>query len=292
MNIVIKICSPTREEIGWGDTCFADSLAAAFKKLGHRAEVRCYDRWNDDDNAFDTCIFITGLLQYQPRPYHQNLLWCISHPEIRTPRELSAFDRVFIASEAFADTVRKDILVPVHVLQQAYDPTYIYPRERRIEHEILFVGNNYYHHFKYRKIIEDILQTCFAKRFKVIGSGWDDVLPKNQVIAGFVSSDRLPEVYGSAKINLNDHHAAMLKYGFINNRTYDLAALGCLQISDAIAGLDKLGVPVYHTPEELENLLYVFLNDSFHAGRTAKISQMLCKEATFEKRALEILEKL
>ncbi len=290
MNIVIKICTPTRQEVGWGDTCFAESLAKEFRKLGHRAEVRFYTEWYSDDRAFDTCLVITGLFQYKPRRYHRNLIWCISHPEIRTPDELSAFDHVFIASEPFAATVKKDLKVPVDFLPQASDPDLFHPIERKIEHDILFIGNNYYDNFRYRKIIEDILQTSFANRFKVIGDGWKGVLPVDRILANFVPYSDLPKVYGSARINLNDHHATMLKYGFINNRTYDLAALGCLQISDAVQGLEKIGVPFYRTVSELDQLLTDYLEDHAHAARAAKISQMLCNDYTFRNRAQQIIE--
>ena len=290
MNIVIKICTPTRQETSWGDTCFAESLAKAFGKLGHSAEVRFYTEWNDNDRAFDVCVVITGMFQYRPRPYHKNFVWCISHPEKRTPDELNAFDHVFIASEPFCETVRKDLRAEVEYLTQAYDPDIFHPVEQKIEHDILFVGNNYYTNLRYRKIIEDILQTSFAKRFKVIGDGWKDVLPKDQILDEFVAYHQLPEVYSSARINLNDHHGTMLKYGFINNRTYDLAALGCFQISDAVQGLDKIAVPTYRTVEELERLLTEYLEDDAGRERSAKIIHLLCKDYTFEARAKRVLE--
>ncbi len=290
MNIVIKICTPTRQEIGWGDTCFAESLAKEFEKLGHHADVRFYTEWYDDDHQFDTCLVITGLFQYTPRPYHRNLVWCISHPEKRTPDELSAYDHVFIASEPFTDTVRRDLRVPVDFLPQAYDPQLFHPIDRRIEHDILFIGNNYYDNFRYRKIIQDILQTKFSRRFKVIGDGWKGVLPDDQILCEFAPYHDLPKIYGSARINLNDHHAMMLKYGFINNRTYDLAALGCFQISDAVEGLDKIGVPCYHNAQELDQLLSLYLEDDALLERTAKITHHLCKDYTFEIRGKRMLE--
>ncbi|MEA1972769.1 MAG: hypothetical protein U9N34_05690, partial [Candidatus Cloacimonadota bacterium] len=98
-KIIINICTPNNEE-KWGDNAFAENLAFALRKLKYKIEIRCLNQWYKDDN-FDISITITGKNKYKPNLNKFNIIWNISHPEVRTPQELNVFDLVLIASEKF-----------------------------------------------------------------------------------------------------------------------------------------------------------------------------------------------
>jgi len=105
----------------------------------------------------------------------------------------------------------------------------------------------------------------------------------------------LPQLYMRAKIVLNDHHKTMKQFGFINNRTFDLAALRSFQISDYVKGIEELGIVTYQNPADLREKLDYFLQNEKERERIAKINHELCKDFTFTgavQKMLNIVNKL
>ena len=62
----------------------------------------------------------------------------------------------------------------------------------------------------------------------VWGSGWYEMMPehKDVVDSTFMPNEKLPALYRSAKVTLNDHWKDMLDYQFVNNRIFDALACG------------------------------------------------------------------
>ena len=290
MKIAIKICSPTPEH-GGGDGPLARRLAHALELRGHACRIDTRQDWYRCGDNADAVIAIMGLAGYRPRPGQRSVLWVISHPELRTPVELESYDAVCIASAPFCETVRRDVRVPCHTLPQCTDPDLFALQGVEPDIDILFVGNNYYTHQRYRKVVGDLLAGGGDFDFRVVGEGWRGVVDDHRILAERVDYEQLPALYSRARINLNDHHEMMRRHGFINNRAYDLAALGCFQISDRVAGLDKLGIVSYSTPDELRRLCQRYLADASERRRNAEIVRRLCVGETFGQRA-EVLEKI
>lgn len=291
----IHICTPKPESLGWGDTDYAESFARALRRRGHTCRIRFWTQWEEPLRDVDVALVMTGLKQYRiVDGDHLNLVWVISHPELRSPAELIDYDAAFIASEIFSQTVAADLPLPVFHLPQGTDPERFNPAANPgiQDMDILFVGNNYYDNFNHRKIIKDLLDTGQSYDYYVVGNRWERGVPENRILSRFVPYDEVPALYSRARINLNDHHELMRRYGFVNNRTYDLAALKAMQISDPVPGIDRLGVITYADPDDLREKLDHYLSDEADRKRNAEIVHRLCKSYTFDTLADLMMTRL
>jgi spore maturation protein CgeB len=102
----------------------------------------------------------------------------------------------------------------------------------------------------------------------------------------------LPRFYGMARINLNDHHPAMAREGFINNRTYDLGVMGQFQISNEVCGIGELGAATYATTADLRHTIEYYLGNEAARNEMAAYSRTRCAGETFDARAETILRLL
>ncbi len=291
LRFAAKTCTPSREKKRWGDTYFANSLAKAFMKLGHNCEVHFRDEWDQPDNHIDVVIHIKGRFRYIPKPHNFNILWIISHPELHTVEEINQFDVVFCASKFHFENLKNVVKIPCFYLPQATDENLFKPPNNTPPKDIdvLFVGTNYYTG-KRRKIIQDVLDTGQKYNLCVVGKFWNGLLDKEYYKAEYVEHSELPQLYSRAKIVLNDHHETMKQFGFINNRTFDIAALKVFQISDYVKGIEELGIVTYQTPQDLREKLDYFLQNEKERERIAGINNQLCKNFTFINVARQIFD--
>ena len=292
MKIAIKICTPDRNCKNGGDGPFAERLVDNFEKLGHEAVINYRNEWYDKNSLYDIVIFLGGLIQYIPDRRNFNIMWNISHPEVRTPAELICYKMVFIASEPFCEIVGKDISVPCYPLLQASDEKLFFPRVSEKKYDLLFVGNNYYEKLKFRKIIEDLMQTSYAGKCRFVGTGWRGLVSDRLIIADQIEYKDLPELYSSARIVLNDHHGLMKQHGFINNRAYDLALLKVFQISDDVKGLRNKGIVTYNGHSELEKKISFYLNHEEARKRNTEHVYENLRENTFLERCRTIIRTI
>lgn len=291
-RIAVLICTPSRNSPGWGDTSFGRELAAAFTRLGHDARVLFKEEWHG--NGQDIAIHIRGVARHYPRPGAKNVLWIISHPELVTTRELDSYDLVLCASASFLRRIAPTTATPCHYLPQAAHPVFardIPAQPKRFD--LLFVGNNYaYKENRRRQIVQDMLDAGFGGSLRVVGRDWGGYLPAAMLLEEYVPPEMLPRFYGMARINLNDHHPAMAREGFINNRTYDLGVMGQFQISNAVYGIGELGVATYATTADLRHTIEYYLGNEAARNEMAAYSRTRCAGETFDTRAETILRLL
>jgi spore maturation protein CgeB len=112
------------------------------------------------------------------------------------------------------------------------------------------------------------------------------------ILEEYVPQTVLPRFYGMARINLNDHHPAMARDGFINNRTYDLGALGLFQISNTVPGIEELGVITYANTTDLRHKIDYYLSNETARQEIAEYSRDRCHLETFDMRAQTVLTLL
>lgn len=295
MSIAIKIGVPTRKNKNWGDVYYAEALAKELRIAGHNAVVHYLNEWNQSDKQIDVVIHIKGLSKYQLKSHNVNVLWVINHPELHTIDEINSYDLVFIASEKYFNEISDKVTVPVHYLPQATDPMVFVPNseEKKKTIEILFVGNNYEaKNNGVRKIVQDLLSAKKKYNLHVIGEGWKGFIDDKYIKSEFVEWNKLPELYKSAKIILNDHQKTMKENGFINNRTFDIALTKSFQISDDVEGLQEYGIVKYKNPNELERLVDQYLSDESSRNKKVQENYDKCVDYTFAKRAGFILKNV
>jgi|GEM_PF-1414361 GT2 family glycosyltransferase/spore maturation protein CgeB len=290
-RIAVRICTPSRHDQGWGDTAFGRDLAEALARLGNDVEVLFKDEWHAR-SGHDVAIHIRGVYRHYPRPGSRNVLWIISHPELITRDELDSYDLVLCASATFLRQIGPITSTPCHYLPQAASPLVVRNAvdvPKRLD--LLFVGNNYaYKDNSRRRIVQDVLDAGCGGTLRVVGRDWDGYLPEGMLLERNIPQEMLPRFYGMARINLNDHHPAMVRDGFINNRTYDLGLLGQFQISNAVPGIEELGVVTYASPTDLRHKVEYYLANEAARNEMAALSRERCAGETFDRRAASILD--
>lgn len=289
-RIAIKFCTPSQKLRNWGDTWFARGLQRAFMQAGHECVMHSREEWDQPDEDIDVAIHLKGLNAYNPKPHCFNVIWIISHPELHTADELNRFDAVFCGSKKYLEHIKPQLKVPCWYLPQAADTTVFAPIEKAAEQDIdlLFVGSNYYQN-KNRRIIADVLATGRDYNLWVVGPYWKGYIDDKYVKDEYVLPEKLAELYARTKIVLNDHHDTMKQWGFVNDRTYSLAASNVFQISDAVEGLDELGVVTYQTPEDLREKIDFYLANESERMQAAAAVHERCRAFSFSQAAERML---
>ena len=253
-NIAIKIADPLRRRLERGDYDYADSLAAAFRKLGHAVRIDFSGAdYNHPIGKDDVVIVLRGLTKYEPQPGPVNIMWNISHPDQVAYSEYDKYDLVYVASLTYPNVLRYVTKVPVRALLQATDTERFQPlseKDPRYTDEIIFVGNS---RNEYRKIVKWAVEKGLP--LAIYGKNWEQFVPSGLIKASNISNESLPALYFSAKVVLNDHWESMAEYGFLSNRLFDVIAAGGRVISDAVPSIRTVfgsAVTEVKTPDELE----------------------------------------
>ncbi|NET42663.1 tetratricopeptide repeat protein [Okeania sp. SIO2B3] len=294
-RIGIKIGVPDwKQAQEWGDYHFALAMKRQFEILGHSVRIDILPEW-ETPKAFgdDVAIVIRGLSRYQPKSYHINLMWNISHPDKVELEEYEEYDHIFVASYSYAEELQKQIKVPVQTLLQCTDQNLFYPDKEGYEEvgEILFVGNS---RKVYRQIVKDAVEADL--KVDVYGTNWENLLPSGYLKGEYIPNEILRRYYSKCGVLLNDHWDTMQEKGFISNRLFDAAACGATIISDQIAGLEKVfgdKIYTYNSQEDLPKVVENCLQQkSQNGGEKLELAKYIREHHTFEKRVREILEAI
>ncbi|MGL4280074.1 MAG: class I SAM-dependent methyltransferase, partial [Albidovulum sp.] len=170
--IAIKTCVPSAEVAdNWGDFHFANSLAAAFRRLGREARVDIMPNWYSATRSDALDIVLQGHDQYQRNEDVPSLLWFIYPGKRFDYSSLRLHDHVFVASDVFARKLARRIpgLTPT-VLHQCFDPEVMRPSKVAKRSDLVFVANN--HFGKDRPIAK--MARDGGHPMKLWGRGWDD----------------------------------------------------------------------------------------------------------------------
>ena len=295
INFAIKIGVPSRQDTGWGDIYYAESLSRAIIKSGHNCVIHYLNEWDQSDKQINVVIHIKGLSTYSIKEHNINVIWIINHPELHTVEELNRYDFVLCASQKYFTNIKDRLSVPCHYIPQATDEN-IFNDNASVETkdiDLLFVGNNYeFKNKRCRSIIDEIVKSGKDYNLHIIGKYWEGYVPTKYIKADFVEWTDLPSLYSKAKIVLNDHQETMRENGFINNRTFDLALMQAFQISNYVEGMNELNIVYYKTPDELIQKIDYFLDNENERKINAAEVKEKCKVYTFNQHASEIVKLL
>jgi Glycosyl transferases group 1 len=290
-RVAIRIGPPDWAAAGtWGDTWFARSLAAAFRRRGWLASVLvASEEASRPALAADLAIHLVGIRKPTIHPGQLSVLWVISHPDAVRAAACERYAAVFVASDLFAGALRDRVQVPVVALHQATDPGRFYPESGGPAHELLFVGNSRNRH---RPVLDALRDSSWD--LAVYGTNWRaELLDPRRVRGEWVANEELHRYYAAARINLNDHWPDMRDEGFISNRLYDILASGGFAISDAVPGLAEefdSAIPGWEDPDGLRSLIDRYLADTASRDRAAERGRAaVLARHTFEHRVETIL---
>jgi hypothetical protein len=257
LNIAIKIAATRHKRLEWGDYHYANSLAIAFRKLGHSVRIDFLgEHYNQRFGQDDVVIVLRGLTNYEPQPGTVNIMWNISHPDQVAYSEYDKYDLVYVASLTYPNFLRYVTKVPVRAFLQATDTERFQPlseKDPRYMDEIIFVGNS---RNEYRKIVKWAVDKGLP--LAIYGANWEQFVPSSLIKESNINNESLPTLYFSAKVVLNDHWESMADYGFLSNQLFDVIAAGGRVISDAIPSIRTVfgnAVTEVKTPDELEHAI-------------------------------------
>lgn len=286
LAIRIKIATPNLKEAPlWGDYHFAMSLAAAFERVGHQANVDTADQWYAAPTHEDVVLTIRGRHRVKIDRSKINLMWIISHPDRVKPAEYDDYDHVFVASDSHAAALRAEGHTHVSVLHQATDAA-LFGQSFEISRrpECLFVGNS---RREYRTMVKWCIQQDLP--LALYGGGWDGVLPPEKLRAASVANADLPALYAGHQLLLNDHWDSMRENGFLSNRLFDGSAVGTPILTDPVAGLADIfgdAIGTASDPDDFAQQVVDCLdNPAPWLERAARARQIVLAGHSFDHRA-------
>ncbi|TDN45666.1 glycosyl transferase family 1 [Curtobacterium flaccumfaciens] len=275
----------------WGDTFFARDLADALRSLGQEVVVDHRESHvrPSSEHLDDVALTLRGLDDTPVHPSATNVLWVISHPDLVTPAELARYDLRFAAGPVWAARTTEATGLATAPLLQATDPARFHPGDPDPQYPDLdtaFVGKT---REVFRPVVRDAVEA--GADLAVWGEGWEGLLPDGVHRGVFVPNDRLPALYRSARVVLNDHWDDMARDGFLSNRLFDAAASGALVVTDPVPGVDELfhgAVRTYASVDELREALRA--GDATTAAERAARGARIGAEHAFVARARVLLD--
>jgi hypothetical protein len=294
LRIVITIAAPSaRVTRRWGDWHLAEGLTRSLRRRGHVVHIQALDEVGTGDASADVHLVLRGSAPVPRHGRSRRVLWVISHPEAVSTEECDEADLVLVASEVFAADLRGRTSTPVEVLLQATDPTRFTRRspEPRHAHAIAAVAMTRH---VFRPSVRLALEA--GLRPAIYGGGWEEFVDPELVVARFVPNERLPIVYSSVGVLLNDHWDTMRGWGFVSNRLFDGLACGTPIVSDHLPELSDLfgdAVATFHTADDLREAVDHALDDPIGARRRADAGRAeVLAHHTFDHRAEQLVAAL
>ncbi len=285
LNIAIKIAAPEDEKAAWGDFHFAESLAAAIGKLGHKARIDFRGQWHGHAIASeDLVIVLRGLIPYAPRPGQMAFLWNISHPDQVGFEEYDLYSRVYAASASHAALLEHIVRPPVVPMLQASDPQRFHPLDNPpVAPDIIFVGNS-------RGVDREIVGWAIeaGRPPAIYGDGWAGRVPHDLVRAANVDNRELGALYAGAGVVLNDHWPSMRAFGLLSNRLFDVVGSGGRVISDPVPSIASVfgdAVTQVSNPAELAAAVDELLARPRNAAAARLAADYVHDEHSFDARA-------
>ena len=289
ISIAIKIPCPSWDEANsWGDYHLAASLKKELEKCNYRVILQMLPEWdNQKGKECDIALILRGLSRYTIQSHQINIMWNISHPDKVTIKEYEEYDKIYIASEYWANKIAEKVSISVDSMLQCTDPELFYipnkEEKKKYKQELLFVGNS---RKVYRKIIQDLLPTEYD--LAIYGKDWNNLIPEKYIKGKYIPNNSLYRHYGATDILLNDHWNDMKTKGFISNRIFDALASGAFVLTDNIKHMGELEpfVQIYNTPEELKKLVAKHLSKPIiHKQKVQKGMNIVLNKHTFSHRA-------
>lgn len=280
-----------RWQAGWGDHAFANSLADAFKRAGHTAEVKPVPEWHMEGAEDQVDLVLRGDAQYERRYGHMTLYWVLYFDDVDALRhDLIQADHVFASGQPLADDLSAIFgNEVVSVLPQAFDASLMRPPEEdAVRSGVTFVGLA-------KRFRRPIVRQAFRAKLplQLWGRGWENSPAAEFARGKRLSQEELGRVYGQSEIVLNDHRREMSQYGLVSNRIFDALACAAPVISDPVAWLPPDLEPFVHQAVDFRAVkraaVEIAAEDKARRAERRELALRMREEHSFDARARDIV---
>lgn len=292
------------ENASAGDYFTALEFGESLKKLGWEI---CFlpkagvNYWYEVDEDVD--VLISLLDSYDPRRVkclNKSLIkiawprnwfdrW-VSHPGFKD------YDIVFTPSKTTLEYVKEKSDIKPFLLPIATNPARFncnVPKEKEYLSDYCFTGSYWYDP---RDIIDMLEPKEIPYKFKLYGKNWDKIDKFKNYYQGFINYFKLPAVYASTKIVIDDANRGTKEYGAVNSRVFDALACGTLVITNGKKGAEetfKNKLPVFKSKKELNELIEYYLsNDDLRIAKIKELQRIILEKHTYHNRANTLKERL
>ena len=292
------------ENASAGDYFTAFELGESFKKLGWYVGFLPKNGskyWYEVDKEVDVVISLLDI--YDPRRIisKNKSLVKIAWPRNWFDRWVSHpgfpyYDIVFAPSEVAVEYIKNrtdkhPFLLPIATNPERFNSN-IKPKKEFIC-DYCFTGSYWNDP---RDIMEMLEPSELPYNFKLYGKNWDNIHKFKDYYQGFVNYSKLPEIYASTKIVIDDANRATKKYGAVNSRVFDTLACGTLIVTNGALGAEETfngKLPVFKSKKELNHLIKFYLsNDDERNRKIRELQRYVLDKHTYINRALKVREIL
>lgn len=138
--------------------------------------------------------------------------------------------------------------------------------------------------------IEYALGSIRNHRIKIFGHDWEKAPRQLPGLMGPVSYGKVPDVYASSRIVLDDANSVTRQWGSVNSRVFDALAASRLVVTNGDRGVRELfksPVPTYANAAQLQAVLDKYLSDNKARSRlAAKLRSEVLARHTYKHRAV------
>ncbi len=205
------------------------------------------------------------------------------------------YDLVWASSERGADHLSTELARPVAVMRLATDAERFRQgaRQEQLASDYCFTGS---FHGAPREIVYDLQPDSLPFDFAIFGHGWDRFPDLAQHLRGPVPYSRMPDVYASTRLVVDDANSATKSWGSVNSRVFDAIAAGALVVTNGEAGAAEVFgdlLPTYGNKQQLEAQLWTYLgNDIARRERVSALRAVVEAEHTYDARAAQAIQEL
>ncbi|MGV6818334.1 MAG: glycosyltransferase family protein [Thiotrichales bacterium] len=287
-----------------GDYFTAMELATEFQRLGWEVSYLCRKEHNWYSVGSDIDLLISMLDSYDLTKMHSGrkqpvtIAWArnwfdrwANNPSIQD------FTFVFASSETsrkFLEdkTGRSAFLLPIATNPERFSQSQ--PENADYACDYCFTGSYWFDDREIISLLDPSDHPDFT--FKIFGENWDQVEKFSNYHAGFVPYEKLPEVYASTKIVIDDANRVTKPFGAVNSRVFDAISAGCLILSNGTLGANETfagKLPTFSNKPELDSLLNHYLsNESARQQKVKELRDLVLRDHTYADRARTVVSTL
>lgn len=264
------ITMETGDNAAVGDYFIAMELASELKKRGFGVDFKS----KNSPDAFEinsTDVVISLINSYDinkikcTNPLLIKIAWILNWPEYWVDKKyFESYDIILTSNSKSLHYIDEHTGYLPILFPQATNPDRFNPEISKSEEyssDYTFVGNDWHDEREITKILGPI-NTSY--KFNLYGKTWSKYPQFEKYYQGYVPYTKLPQLYASTKIVLDDATDLTSTPSSVNGRVFDALATGTLVITNGEIGVRELfnnKLPVFKDKESLTALLEEYLEN-------------------------------